>query len=149
MNNDGCIQRLCQARAKVQPYSYTDTALIYAIDALQENDKLKEENNNYYYELMGVMHFVDKWLNEEELKEENAVRRADRMREKTLCIVEDLEKELAELKEKQVAKKPLEDFVLDENPITLKTFDRKIYVCPSCDNIYLQQNQQNIGRAHV
>ena len=53
-----------------------------------------------------------------------------------------LKAELAELKEKQVAKKPIEDFVLDENPITLKTFDRKIYVCPSCENIYLKPNQQ-------
>lgn len=62
---------------------------------------LIEEMSNAYHDLeyilMGVMHFVDKWLDDDELNM-NEVNRAMRMREKTLQIVEELAEENGELK---------------------------------------------------
>ena len=51
------------------------------------------------YKLIGVMHSVDKWLDGDELNQDE-VNRAITMREKTLRIVEKLESEIKELKEK-------------------------------------------------
>lgn len=45
------------------------------------------ENKDLFYKLTGVMHSVDKWLEGDELKQ-NEVQRACTMREKTLRIVE-------------------------------------------------------------
>lgn len=46
------------------------------------------------YTLMGVMHSVDKWLEGDEL-EQDEVNRAVTMREKTLQIIENIETEVA------------------------------------------------------
>ena len=51
--------------------------------------ELAEENKHLEYTLLGVMHFVDKWLDGAEL-EMDEVNRAITMREKTLQIVESL-----------------------------------------------------------
>ena len=51
-----------------------------------------DEGTALYYQLLGVMHSVDKWLEEDELKHD-AVNRAAIMREKTLRIVETLQRE--------------------------------------------------------
>lgn len=51
-----------------------------AISALRENDEL-------FYKLIGVMHFVDKWLEEDELNLDE-VQRADLAREKALEEIE-------------------------------------------------------------
>lgn len=60
--------------------------------------------------LEGAMWFVDKWLDEEDLKEEDPVKRAIRMREVVLdhmealeAKVETLEQELKQLKRKLLA----------------------------------------------
>lgn len=58
----------------------------------EEYDKLKAEYDNLEYKLIGVMHSVDKWLDDEEL-EQDEVTRATTMREKTLQIIENLEKD--------------------------------------------------------
>lgn len=52
-----------------------------------EIDELKKENSELFYTLLGVMHSVDKWLEGDEL-EQDEVNRAVTMREKTLRIVE-------------------------------------------------------------
>ncbi len=52
----------------------------------------QEENDRLENILLGVMHFVDKWLDGDELKQ-NEVNRASAMREKTLQIVEKLQAE--------------------------------------------------------
>lgn len=66
-----------------------------AVVKLIENQKKKVENLEYT--LIGVMHSVDKWLEGDELNQ-HEVKRAIRMREKTLQIVEDLQSEIAELR---------------------------------------------------
>ena len=55
-------------------------------------DQLSKKESDLSYTLMGVMHSVDKWLDGDELKQDE-VNRAATMREKTLQIVEKLEKE--------------------------------------------------------
>ena len=54
----------------------------------------KSEVDNLEYTLMGVMHSVDKWLEGDELKQ-NEVNRAITMREKTLRIIENAKTEVA------------------------------------------------------
>lgn len=53
----------------------------------------KSEVDNLEYTLMGVMHSVDKWLEGDELKQDE-VSRAITMREKTLRIIENLKAEV-------------------------------------------------------
>ena len=48
------------------------------------------------YEMIGVMHFVDKWLDEGEMNMD-AVNRAAFMREKTLCLIETAEAKVEKL----------------------------------------------------
>ena len=55
-------------------------------------NKLQAENKDLFYKLEGVMHSVDKWLDGDELKQDE-VNRAITMREKTLKIVENLQAE--------------------------------------------------------
>ena len=52
---------------------------------------------NLEYKLLGVMHFVDKWLDGAEL-EQDEVNRAATMREKTLQITEKQQEEIERLK---------------------------------------------------
>lgn len=59
-------------------------------------DTVKEEVNQLEYKLAGVMHSVDKWLDGEELNQDE-VNRAATMREKTLRIVEGLQAEVERL----------------------------------------------------
>ena len=53
----------------------------------------RKEVNDLEYKLIGVMHSVDKWLECDELNQDE-VNRAITMREKTLNIVEELQKKL-------------------------------------------------------
>lgn len=55
--------------------------------------------NKDYYVLLGVMHAVDKWLDGDELKQDE-VNRAATMREKTLRIIENLQADNAKLRAK-------------------------------------------------
>ena len=57
----------------------------------------QEENKNLEYKLLGVMHFVDKWLDGAEL-EQDEVNRAATMREKTLQIMEKQQVEIERLR---------------------------------------------------
>lgn len=70
---------------------------LLAYHALEFIKKLIKEKNNLEYTLEGVMHFVDKWLDDDEL-EQDEVNRAITMREKTLRIVEEKDAEIAKLK---------------------------------------------------
>ena len=63
-----------------------------------EIKKLQAENDDLFYKLQGVMWFVDKWLDGDEL-EQDEVNRAVAMREKTLQITEEQQKEIERLKE--------------------------------------------------
>ena len=61
-------------------------------DARDLINRQKAEIERFELLLLGVMHFVDKWLDGAELKQDE-VNRARAMREKTLQIVEKLEEE--------------------------------------------------------
>lgn len=63
-----------------------------------EIEKLKAENDDLFFKLNGVMWSVDKWLDGDELKQDE-VNRAITMREKTLQITEKLQAEIERLKE--------------------------------------------------
>lgn len=71
--------------------SYSEMLEIIA-DAPTADVAPKSEVDNLEYTLMGVMHFVDKWLDGDELNQ-HEVNRAATMREKTLQIVERLQDE--------------------------------------------------------
>ena len=58
-------------------------------------EQQRAEIRRLEYTLLGVMHSVDKWLDGDEL-EQDEVKRAITMREKTLRIVESLQAEIAE-----------------------------------------------------
>ena len=60
-------------------------------------ERQRTEIRNLEYTLLGVMHSVDKWLDGDEL-EQDEVNRAITMREKTLSIVESLQDENAKAK---------------------------------------------------
>ena len=59
---------------------------------IDQINRLQAENKDLFYKLEGVMHSVDKWLDGDELKQDE-VNRASTMREKTLKITEDLQAE--------------------------------------------------------
>ena len=90
-------------------------------------EALEEKVKNLEYTLIGVMHSVDKWLEGDELNQ-HEVKRAIRMREKVLQIIEKQQAEIDKLKtetvealEKQIPKKP-------------EIIEGKMWVCPNCDN---------------
>ena len=60
-------------------------------------NRQKAENKDLFYKLEGVMHSVDKWLDSDELKQDE-VNRAATMREKTLQIVEQKQAEIEKLR---------------------------------------------------
>lgn len=68
--------------------SYAKTVL----EAFDEINRQQAEKDDLFYKLVGVMHSVDKWLDGDELKQDE-VNRAATMREKTLQIVESLQAE--------------------------------------------------------
>lgn len=61
-----------------------------------EIKRLQAENDDLFYKLQGVMWFVDKWLDGDEL-EQDELNRAITMREKTLQITEEQQKEIEKL----------------------------------------------------
>lgn len=61
-----------------------------------EIERLQAENDDLFYKLQGVMWFVDKWLDGEEL-EQDELNRAITMREKTLRITEEQQAEIERL----------------------------------------------------
>ena len=82
------------------PFNECSTVIcqnLLAYHALSVIKKLIEENNHLDYTLLGVMHSVDKWLDDAEL-EQDEVNRAATMREKTLQIVEGKQAEIDRLK---------------------------------------------------
>ena len=66
-------------------------------DALNLINCQKAEIDNLEYTLLGVMHFIDKWLDGDEL-EQDEVKRAEIMRNRTLKIVEEQQAEIDRLK---------------------------------------------------
>lgn len=71
----------------------TNVTVADIIDIL---NRQQAEIENLEYKLLGVMHFVDKWLDGAEL-EQDEVNRASAMREKTLQIVEKQQAEIEKL----------------------------------------------------
>lgn len=72
---------------------------IYKLEAaLDLINRLKAENDDLFYKLTGVMCSVDKWLEGDELKQDE-VNRAAMMREKTLRITEEQQAEIERLNE--------------------------------------------------
>jgi hypothetical protein len=89
--------------------AYEDTGLTpeQVVAQKAENTRLRAENDDLFYKLVGVMHSVDKWLDGDELKQDE-VNRAATMREKTLKIVEQAQKELEQVRaERDAAAKDL------------------------------------------
>lgn len=70
---------------------------ITANAALDLINRQQAKIENLEYKLLGVMHFVDKWLDGAEL-EQDEVNRAATMREKTLQITEKQQAEIERLK---------------------------------------------------
>ena len=64
-------------------------------------EALEEKVKNLEYTLIGVMHSVDKWLEGDELNQ-HEVKRAIRMREKVLQIIEKQQAEIDKLKTETV-----------------------------------------------
>lgn len=79
-------------------YFHSNTMSEYELikGALKIINHLQEENEQLEYKLLGIMHFVDKWLDDTELKQDE-VNRASAMREKTLQIVEKQQAEIERL----------------------------------------------------
>ena len=79
-------------------YDHYTTGYDDAVDAIDNFPTAdvapKSEVDNLEYTLMGVMHSVDKWLDGDELKQDE-VNRAIAMREKTLRIIESVKIEVA------------------------------------------------------
>lgn len=102
----------------------------------EQIEKANAEIKRLEYTLLGVMHSVDKWLEGDELKQDE-VNRAATMREKTLQIVESKTAEIERLKRlleqeekatNSLAKKCYKDGV-KEFAEKLKAIRRKMYPC--------------------
>lgn len=87
---ENCEVVSCEKCPLEKRYECTDIMFHETIDLI---NRQKAENEDLFYKLTGVMHYVDKWLDGDELKQDE-VNRAMIMREKTLQIVENLETEL-------------------------------------------------------
>ena len=81
--------------ADVAPRSEVETATTKWAELYAESQsKWEEAYTDLEYTLIGVMHSVDKWLEGDELKQDE-VNRAATMREKTLRIVENAKRKVA------------------------------------------------------
>lgn len=94
------LSKIRHYKGTVGPDTCVDTKLLHeAIDLLEQLyynscekqcstvQKLEKENEELFFTLTGVMHFVDKWLEGEELNQ-SPVLRAQIMREKLLKLIE-------------------------------------------------------------
>lgn len=81
MTNKEALETINRLGLGSRGYPTLEEAIDVAKNALKENDEL-------FYKLVGVMHFVDKFLEGDEL-ELDEVQRADLMREKVLKALED------------------------------------------------------------
>lgn len=91
------INRLHPKLTAKYPLSFANgiSAAINEINRLPNADVVpKSEVDKLEYTLLGVMHSVDKWLEGDELKQDE-VNRAITMREKTLRIIENAKSEVA------------------------------------------------------
>ena len=90
---------------------------------------LERANEEFFYNLSGVMHYVDKWLDGEELGQD-VVNRTMTMREKTLQITEKQQAEIERLKEEieeaNKADREAELQALTENREKAKMFSEAI-----------------------
>lgn len=122
-------------------YFHSNTMGEYRLikSALTIINQLQAENERLEYNLLGVMHFVDKWLDDAELKQDE-VNRASVMREKTLQIVENLQAEIERLKaENKSAIDDLKHCMYFANPKNNNTcnfcsHDGKSGSCPGREN---------------
>lgn len=85
-----CLRGSCCEECPMESESYCINGLYRK--TLDLINRQKAEIERLEHLLLGVMHFVDKWLDGAELKQDE-VNRARAMREKTLQIVEKLEEE--------------------------------------------------------
>ena len=86
----GSIQNDCRDCPFGERCENDESLLKYSLDLI---NRQKEEKEHLEYVLMAVMHSVDKWLEGDELKQDEA-NRACTMREKTLKITEKLHKKI-------------------------------------------------------
>lgn len=92
----------------------TNTAIIgicnRAVDLI---NRQKAKNKDLFYKLEGVMHSVDKWLDGDELKQDE-VNRAATMREKTLQIMEQQKADVDFYKERSSKYKAQVEVLLEQ-----------------------------------
>lgn len=69
-------------------------------DIIKEYSRLLSLFTQKDLQIAGIMHSVDKFLDNEELREEDPVKRACKMRENVLSYLEELEKENRRLKDR-------------------------------------------------
>lgn len=91
MNEAIIIAKLQHYKGCAELDTCINTKLLNA--AIELLEKSYAESSDLFYKLTGVMHFVDKWLDGKEL-EQDEVNRAATMRDKTLRLVEGLEREV-------------------------------------------------------
>ncbi len=91
-----CLHAICEnALDLINRLTGQNERLKYELKMMLENakaykfeiERLKEVNDNLAYTIVGVMLSVDKWLEGDELEQDEVIRAAT-MREKTLQIVE-------------------------------------------------------------
>lgn len=115
-----------------------------------KSKELAKEKSDLEYTLLGVMHSVDKWLEGDELKQDE-VNRAAAMREKTLRIAEELTKRVEELEnELSWATAYAVHYTSDECPncgrmrVELYTNDKR--VCEKCHWCIEERQYRNDNR---
>lgn len=103
--DDGAVQREILALIQQLQQNNAQLAIDKAILAAENAEKdarirvLESRNNALYHTILGVMHFVDKWLDvpaydpDEDLHGTTAIGRASQARETTLQAIEQLEAE--------------------------------------------------------
>lgn len=133
-----------RAEVELDEIAYKSLKELYDNDVKElsdNNERLRAEVEDLEYKLAGVMHFVDKWLEGDELNQDE-VNRAITMREKTLKLVEDLdwkadfleqsynalEKEVEQSK-REVAKEIITEIKEKLKAINREIANGKIYVC--------------------
>ena len=92
-----CTNVMDCGKCLYSPYSGSGCATRLKTEVLDLIKRQQAEIERLEYTLIGVMHSVDKWLEGEEL-EQDEVNRAIAMREKTLQIVEEKQEEIERLK---------------------------------------------------
>ena len=99
----------------------------YIDEVSEEYRRAKAEAERLEYTLLGVMNSVDKWLDDEEL-EQNEVNRASAMREKLLRIIEDRDAKIDAL---IAGQETLQKYIAEKN-VEIEKLKKKLSLAECC-----------------